>query len=345
MIHPRWSLAMALAALGAIAAAGLSCSGRDGAPRQEVVVYTALDQIYSEPILKEFERQTGIRVLPVYDAEDSKTTGLVSRLIARRASPDGDVLWNNEAVQTVRLARMGLLAEYASPQARRIPEAFRDPDGRWTGFAARMRVIIYNTKLVAPADLPLGLSDFTAPKWRGRAVMARPFFGTTLTHVALLHQAWGPERLSQFLGKVRANGTALCPGNAAVRDLVAGGERAFGLTDTDDAYMAMQAGKPVGVVLPDAAGGVLIPNTVAIIAGCRHPDAAKRLVDYLLSPEVERRLARGPSAQIPLGTDLADEKTPWDGLRRGTMMKADLGRAAAAIGEVVDLCKQAGRDQ
>ncbi|GAG23316.1 unnamed protein product, partial [marine sediment metagenome] len=259
---------------------------------------TCLDQIYSEPILAAFEKSTGIRVLPVYDTEAAKTTGLINRLLARRDEPDCDVLWNNEHLQTARLARLGLLARYVSPQASRFPQRFRDGQGRWTGFAARMRVFIYNTQLVRPEKAPGTLADLTSPEWRGRGAIASPFFGTTLTHMVVLHHTWGPSRLSDFLAGLRANDVALCLGNAAVRDLVAAGERAFGLTDTDDAHAAMLDGKPVAVTIPDAAeGAVLIPNTVALIANCPHPQAGKRLIDHLLSPEVELRLARGRSAQ------------------------------------------------
>jgi len=339
MIDRRLTAALLVAGL---CAAPVGC-GRD---ENVVVVYTALDQIHSEPILEAFEQATGIMVRPVYDTEDAKTTGLVNRLIARRADPDCDVHWNNEIVQTVRLARMGVLQPYRSPNAERVPPPLRDPEGRWTAFAARMRVVIYNTDLVTAEDLPSGLSAFTDAKWRGRAAMARPFFGTTLTHVAVLHQRWGPERLQDWLGGVRANDTALCPGNATVRDLVAAGERAFGLTDTDDAWAAMQAGKPVRVLVPDAAdGAVLIPNTVALVAGCPHPEQGKRLIDYLLSAEVERRLARSASAQIPLGTDLSGEKTPWDTLRATGMMQVDWARAAASIKDVVALSRRVGMDQ
>lgn len=96
---------------------------------EEVVVYTSLDQYLSEPILKEFQRRTGIRVKPVYDTEAAKTTGLINRLIARRNSPDCDVLWNNEIIQTARLADMGLLQQYRSPLSERIPAHYRDPKG------------------------------------------------------------------------------------------------------------------------------------------------------------------------------------------------------------------------
>ena len=330
-----------------LAGAGGGCSKKRPETKQTVVVYTCLDRVYSEPILAEFERRTGIEVKPVYDAEAAKTTGLINRLLARRENPDCDVLWNNEIVQTARLAREGLLASYVSGQAERFPKEFRDEQGRWTPFAARMRVIIYNTDLVKGEDVPRGLADFHSPRWRGQGAIARPFFGTTLTHMAVLHEQWGPERLRQYLGAIRANEVALCLGNATVRDMVAAGERAFGLTDTDDAHGAMLDGKPVKVVIPDAAdGALLIPNTVALIANCPNPEAGKKLIDYLLSPEVERLLARGRSAQIPLATDLADVKTPWDALPgRDKTIRYNVNGCAAALPEVIELLRAARMDE
>ena len=324
------------------------CKGEAGQPGKPdtVVVYTALDQVYSEPILKAFQERTGIRVEAVYDAEAAKTLGLTNRLIARRQSPDCDVWWNNEPVQTARLAQMGILAPYASPNAARIPPAYRDPQNRWTGFAARMRVLIYNTRMLNRNDAHLTIAYLTCPPWRGKAAIARPFFGTTLTHMCILYLKWGPEELKRYLLALGTNEVALCTGNGPVRDLVAAGEYAFGLTDTDDAYQAMQAGKPVAVTNPHGVqGALLMPNTVALVAGCPHPEAGRKLIDYLLSAEVERRLAEGPSAQIPLGTDLADVRTPWADLLRGKRMEVDFARAAACVDEVVALLKETGMDR
>lgn len=65
------------------------------APQQEVVVYTSLDKVFSQPILEAFEKQTGIKVLAVYDSEATKTTGLVNRLIAEKDNARADVFWVN----------------------------------------------------------------------------------------------------------------------------------------------------------------------------------------------------------------------------------------------------------
>ena len=58
---------------------------------EEVVVYAALDREFSEPLLDEFQRQTGIRVLPKYDVESTKTVGLVNAIIQERPRPRCDL--------------------------------------------------------------------------------------------------------------------------------------------------------------------------------------------------------------------------------------------------------------
>jgi iron(III) transport system substrate-binding protein len=272
--------------------------GQSPAPR--VVVYTALDEIYSRPILDRFEAATGIRVLAVYDTESTKTTGLVTRLIAERSRPRADVFWNNEIAQTIRLQDEGLLEPYRSPAAEAVPLAFKDPNGAWTGLAARARVIIYNRELMP--EPPRGLQDFLDPQWKGRAAIALPLFGTTATHAAALFSAWGPEPARQFFHQLRDNEVAVLGGNAAVADFVARGEYLFGLTDTDDANGAIEDGKPVRWVLPDQhdLGTLVIPNTVALLRSAPNAEAGRKLIDYLLSPEVEAALAQMRSIQIPL---------------------------------------------
>jgi iron(III) transport system substrate-binding protein len=324
-------------------------SGMEGAlhepPRREVVVFTSLDRVYSEPILQAFERATGIRVRPVYDAEAAKTTGLVNRLIVRRGDPECDVLWNNEVVQTQSLADLGLLAPYTSQGAARIPARYRDPRGRWTGFAARARVVVFNTAMVEHNAPPARLADFVDPRWRGRAAIAQPFYGTTFTHISVLHQRWAEPALERWLTGLKENGVAIAAGNGPVRDLVAGGERAFGLTDTDDAYGALLDGRPVDVALPDGML-VLIPNTVALIAGAPHPAEGQALIDFLLSAEVERSLAAGRSAQIPLGEDLRDVPTVWDDLiRDAEILEIDVVAAAASRQRIIDLLRGTAMDR
>jgi iron(III) transport system substrate-binding protein len=150
MILSPWSanrtvLCLLLVALSLLAAACSSSDEKKGAGQEVVVVYVSEDQVFSEPVLKKFERDTGIRVLAVYDTEEAKSTGVMNRLIAERDNPQADVYWANEPIRAQVLREKGVSAPYVSPNAQGIPEVFKDPEGYWTGFSARARVLIVNS--------------------------------------------------------------------------------------------------------------------------------------------------------------------------------------------------------
>jgi iron(III) transport system substrate-binding protein len=274
------------------------------AEAQTVVVYSALDREFSEPVLKEYAAQSGVRVLPKFDVESTKTVGLTNLIIAEARRPRCDLFWNNEILNTLRLKEKGLLEAFEPSRAGDLPATFRAKDATWYGFAARARILIVNTKLVAEADRPKGMKDLLDPKWKGKIGIAKPLFGTTATHAACLFASWGDEKAVGYFRDLKANGVQVLSGNKQVAQAAGSGQLAFGLTDTDDAMGEIDAGSPVAIIYPDrqpdGLGTLFIPNTLAIIKGSPHQAEAKALANHLLSPEVEAALARGPSAQIPL---------------------------------------------
>ena len=293
-------VALALLIAGLTAVVLLAGCGGDA---NTVVVYTSLDQVFSEPILDDFEAETGITVKAVYDVEAAKTTGLVNRLVAESGNPQADVFWSSEFAQTIMLKDEGVLQPYDSPSAADIPEQYRDPDDYWTGFAARARVIIVNTELVAEEDYPQSIYDLLDPSWGDNEVgIANPLFGTTATHAAALFAALGDEEAQAFFESLLDRNVRVVDGNSVVRDMVVSGELKVGLTDTDDAHIALADGEPVEIIFPDQdeLGTLLIPNTVAMVKGAPHQEQAEQLIDYLLSPELEATLAASESVQMPV---------------------------------------------
>lgn len=290
----------------AMALAGVAGCGASP-PRDEVVVYVAVDRGDAEPLLRRFEQQSGIRVRAVYDAEAAKTTGLVTRLLAEADRPRCDVFWNNELVQTLLLAERGALDEYRPPSVADLPDDFKAADGRWTAVAERARVIVYNSEQVPAEEAPQSIFDLTQPQWRGKAAIANPQFGTTRAHVAALFAVLGERRAKQWLSDLRDNDIRIVDGNAAVKKLV--GEATpgaspiyVGLTDTDDVQSGLAEGMPLAMVFPDQdeLGTLLMPSTVALILGAPHPEAARKLIDYLTSREVETALTSGNSGYLPV---------------------------------------------
>jgi iron(III) transport system substrate-binding protein len=347
--HSSFVIRHLLILLVIILPAVASSSGCAPQSDREVIVYTSLDEEFSKPIFAAFTRETGVEVRAKFDVESTKSVALTQAIMAERDRPRCDLFWNNEVVNTLRLEQQGLLAAYESPVGATYPAQYRSPSGKWYGFAARARVLIVNTKLAAEGERPDSIFDLADPKWKDRCGIAKPLAGTTATHAACLFATWGDERAQDFFRRVKTNCRVL-GGNKQVARAVADGELAFGLTDTDDAIVEIEAGMPVAIVFPDQTvasaegddpdkreesqvgeplGTLMIPNTLAIIRGSERRAEAELLLDYLLSAEVERRLAAGPSAQFPLNPAVKERSrvAPVEGLRE---MKVDFEAAAAA---------------
>ena len=273
-----------------------SCSGNS----DEVVVYTSVDQVFSEPILKDFEKETGIRVKAVYDTEETKSTGVLNRLIAEKDNPQCDVFWSGDPVRTIVLKNKGITTPYQSPSAKGIPSVYKDPEHYWTGFSARARVLIYNNKLL-PDNAPQSIFDLTKEEYKGKVAIANPLFGTTTFHISAIFTALGDEKAKQFMAALKKNDVIIATSNGDVKKRVANGEVACGLTDTDDANEAIKEGADVGIVFLDqnGIGTLVMPNTVCLIKGSPDNTNGKKLMDYLLSRQTEARLAVS-CAQMPL---------------------------------------------
>ncbi|MBX3400908.1 MAG: extracellular solute-binding protein [Gemmataceae bacterium] len=286
--------------------AGLLLAAGCTKPTERVVVYCAQDREFAEGVFADFHIESKLAVAPKFDTEANKSVGIAVELEAEAARPRADVHWNNEILATIRLARKGLYEPYESPAAVPFPEWTKAKDKTWQAFASRARVLIVNTNLVPEAERPKSLFDLTNPKWKGKVAMAKPLFGTTATQAACLFEVLGPDAAKQYLRDLKTNDVQIVAGNKQSAVQVAEGRYAIGMTDTDDALIELNSGKPVAIVFPDRDGhkdhprmGVLyIPNTLAVVKGAPNPDGAKRMIDYLL--RAETKLAEGGGYQIPL---------------------------------------------
>jgi iron(III) transport system substrate-binding protein len=294
-------------------------------PNDEVVVYTSVDQPFSEPIFRAFEQRSGIATRVVYDTEETKSTGVLNRLLAEADSPQADVFLSGDSVRPFVLMERGLVEPYVSPATADIPSEFKAADGSWTGGAARARILLVNRGQLASNEMPTSIRDLANPLWKARTAMANPLFGTTTMHVAAIFDVWGEDRARAFLSEVKANDVRIASSNGEVRRLVAAGEVAFGLTDTDDANEAIKDGADVAVVYPDQAGDgtLVVPTSVVLLKGPNR-DNGRRLVDFLVSPDVERMLAES-AAHMPLRSGLPSVPG-MRGVAEIRAMKADYAR-------------------
>ena len=254
--------------------------------RDEVVIYTSQDQVYAEPIFRDFEKETGIKVRAVYDSEAVKTVVLVNRLLAERSHPRCDIFWNSEELRTRQLAAQNI---------------FRETNG-WAATAFRTRRIVFNTNFVGRTELPPGsnstdarqrvptsLLELTNATWRGKVALAYPLFGTTATHFLALRQRWGDATWQNWCRALAANKPFLVDGNSVVVKFTARGEAWVGLTDSDDVLASQREGLPIeSVILRE--DGLMINNTVAVVRNAPHAYNAQKLFEFLQTEKVYEQL-------------------------------------------------------
>lgn len=279
----------------------------------QVIAYCAQDQVYAEPIFRQFEKETHVKVRAVYDNEAVKTVALANRLLAERHHPVCDVFWGNEEMRTRQLAAEGV---------------FRETNG-WAAFGYRSRRIVFNTNHLSFASAPRELFQLTNVTWRGKLAVAYPQFGTTATYFQVLRQHWGDAAWQSWCRGLAANNPFLVDGNSEVVKAVGRGDAWIGLTDSDDIADGQREGLPVAG-LPMNQETLLIPNTVAVIHSAPHSGPAQQLFEYLQSREVIAQLV---AARAIEGASADTVSTPtlrvnWPGVL------ADVKQATAELNQI-----------
>ncbi len=323
-----------------------SCARSDSSPDQPTLtLYTSVDDTFAEMVIDAFTKETGIKVHVLGDTEATKTTGLITRIMAEMEHPVADVWWSSEPMGTILLDQAGALepGAMAGMVDEDWPDALHSENWSWIGNAMRARVIVYASDRID--NPPTTLAELTDPQYRGIVGMARPQFGTTRIHMAILANTWGIERFSKWLAEMEHNDIRLYDGNARVVQAIALGEIDIGLTDTDDVWSGQRNGWKVELVYESVAdhpswpstGPALIPNTIAIIKGSPNQELAKELAAFLVSPTVEELLYQSTTGNTPVDSSLRDQY--GDALLDIDQLPDYLG-ASGKVREAIDACER-----
>jgi iron(III) transport system substrate-binding protein len=308
----------------------------------EVVVYCTVDQIFSEPILQDFEQQTGIKVRAVFDTEETKSTGVMNRLIAEKDNSQCDVFWSGDPVRNSLLQSRGITQPYQSSQTELIPFHFREAGHHWIGFSARARVLMYNKQSISPDALPKSILDLTHVQYNGQFGIANPLFGTTTFHMAALFTVLGDSIAEKWMNDLKINQVTIATSNGDIKKRVMNGELAFGLTDTDDVFEAMKESPDVDYIFLDqqeeGIGTLIMPNALSMIKDSPNAENGKKLMDYLLSRQTEAKLAIS-CAQMPLikGTEVPETVPSLDNI---IPMKIDYSQTSKNLEQIQPWLKQ-----
>jgi iron(III) transport system substrate-binding protein len=240
-----------------------------------VVVYTTQAREVSGPVFRQFTQETGIEVKAVHDGEAFKGAGLSDRLLAEKGRPRGDLFWSDEEVRTVQLVQAGVL-DAASV----------------TNFGHRQRQLVIRSATITNDFLPLTLEDLTRSAARGQVALGDPRFGIASSHFLALRQRLGEAAWERWCRALAANQPLLADDDAAVVRLVADGRALVGLAGSDAIRALQREGRKIMPLSLGAEDGLSIRNSAALVKGGPNPEAARKLLAFLVSPENLQHLVR-----------------------------------------------------
>lgn len=326
-IKVRW-LIIALVAVMAITVIGCSNGTKDngtkdtpknnagqqqGGSQEEnvLVVYTARSEELNKAVISEFERETGIKV----ELVTAGTGELLKRAESEKDNPLGDIFW--VADRTMLESSSDLFMEYVSSEDGNMLEGFQNTTGYFSPAFSDPPVLIVNTDLKGDIEIN-GFEDLLNPGLKGKIAFGDPVNSSSAFQslVAMLYamgenndpmsdSAW--EYVDRFLKNLDGK---MCNSSSQVYKGVAEGEYIVGLTWEDPAAKYVKEGASVEVVFPEE--GTIFPGeSVQILKNCKHPENAKKFVDFMLSEKIQNKVGSELTVR-PLRKDatLADYMTP-----------------------------------
>lgn len=268
--------------------------------RQEgsITVYTSMQLQDSRPIAEAFEKKYGVKV-NLWRASGEK---VVQRAMteARGGRHEVDVLETDGAQMEIAY-REKLLAPLQAASIKDIPPAIVPPHRHYVPTRLSLYVMAWNTKLVAPADVPNTYEDLLKPRWRGKLAME----AADVAWFAAVVKAMGEEKGLDLFRKLAAQKPSMRHGHTLMVELVSAGE----LELTPDAHVQGVArlkdkGAPIEWKALQPAFGQ--PSSVGVARRAPRPHAAQLFADFILSGEgqqIIRSRNRVPSSgmvQSPL---------------------------------------------
>ena len=313
-------LAAATLALPLLAACGGGSSDSADGP---LTVYSGRSEELVGPLFAQFTEQTGIQV----EARYGDTAELAAQLIEEGDASPAQVYFAQDAGALGAIDAAGLFVPLPASVATLVPEAYRAPNGSWTGVTGRARVIAYDPEQVPAADVPQSVFDLTDPKWRGQVAIA-PTNASFQAFVTAMRVSQGDDVTKQWLEGLVANDVQIYEKNGLILDAVDTGQAQLGLINHYYWYeKAAEVGADamraqIAFAKPDDPGSLVNVAGVGMLADT--PNATK-FVEWLLSPQTQQWFVEN-TWEYPLlpSVAAAEGLPPLDTLRGPDVPLAEL---------------------
>jgi iron(III) transport system substrate-binding protein len=274
---------------------------------EDLTVYTALEADQIKAYQAAFQAvNPDINIQWVRDS-----TGVVTaKLLAEKDNPQADVVMGLAATSLMILDKEGMLQGYAPAGLDKLKPLMRDPADppKWVGMDVWASALCFNTVEAEKKKIPAPASwaDLLKPEYKGQVVMPNPASsGTGYLMVSGWLQMMGEEAGWKFMDALNENIAAYTHSGSKPCKQAAAGEYVVGLSFEYRANKSKKDGAPIEAILPSEGLGWDM-EAAAIMGTTKKLDAAKKLIDWAVTPEANKLYAENyavvaiPGIQSPL---------------------------------------------
>jgi putative spermidine/putrescine transport system substrate-binding protein len=234
--------------------------------------------------LRMIKQKTGITV-----PQDNKNSGqTLAQLVAEKASPVADVAYYGVTFG-IQAKKDGVVQPYKPQHFDEIPAGLKDPDGYWFTIHSGTLGFMVNVDALRGKPVPKSWKDLTKPEYRGMIGYLDPasafvgYVGAVAVNQALGGSLGDFDRAIAWFRELKKNEPIVPKQTSYAR--VLSGEIPILLDYDFNAYRAKYKDKAnVQFVIP-AEGTVIVPYVMSLVNNDPHPEAGKKVLDFVLSDE------------------------------------------------------------
>ncbi|MGL1921004.1 MAG: extracellular solute-binding protein [Hyphomicrobiales bacterium] len=312
----------------------------------EINIYSYRQPFLMQPIIDNFQADTGITVNSIYAAK-----GLVEKVKAAKGKETADLILTVDIGRLIGAVDAGLADEISSETlSANIPAEFRDPDGKWFGITSRSRVVYASKERVSQDAITY--EELADPKWKGKICIRSGQHAYNLALFASMIAHHGEADAQKWLEGLKANLAHAPKGNdRAQAQSIYNGECDLALANTY--YMGKMQTNEKNPEQQDWAEAVKIifPNTndrgshmnlsgVMVVKGAKNKDNAVKFIEYLSSDKAQSLYAEA-NFEYPVkqGVAVSDIVNSWGALKADALPLATIAKHRKRASELVDIVK------
>lgn len=254
---------------------------------ETITLYSGRSKSLVDPIIQQFEKETGIEVKVSY----ANTTQLAAKLLTEGRKSPASLFWAQDAGALGVVSKEKLFEKLPKSILDQVPKIFRHVDGYWIATSGRARVLAYSPERVKMEALPESVFDLTQPKWHGKVGWA-PRNASFQAFVTAMRAQVGEERAEKWLRDMKTNGAKAYPKNTPIIEALAAGEIDLGLPNhyylfrfkkRDSKYPVEQT-----FFKANDPGNLVNVAGIGLLKSSDNKETALKLVEFLLSAKAQQ---------------------------------------------------------